>query len=42
MTDSRDIAQLLEDWEFEPGTIGVRLVSLANRDMIQMRVEMGV
>jgi hypothetical protein len=42
MTDSRDIAQLLEDWEFEPGTIGVRLVSLANRDVIQMRVEMGV
>ena len=42
MTDPKDIAQLLEDWEFKPGTIGVRLVSLANRDMIQMRVEMGV
>ena len=42
MTDPRDIAQILEDWEFKPGTIGVRLVSLASRDMIQMRVEMGV
>ena len=42
MTDPRDITHILEDWEFKPGTVGVRLVSMASRDMIQMRVEMGI
>ncbi|MEC7566610.1 MAG: UvrB/UvrC motif-containing protein [Planctomycetota bacterium] len=42
MHDSRDISQLLSDWEFEVGKIGVRLVSLGETDVIQMRVEMGI
>jgi hypothetical protein len=40
---TQDIDSVLQDWEYEPGTIQARLIEAADgRQVIQMRVELGV
>ena len=43
MSGRQDIDHLLRDWPFLTGTVSSRLVRAgANREVIQMRVDMGV
>ncbi len=43
MARRHDIDRILQEWPYEPGEIGARLVRAANgREVVQMRVEMGV
>ena len=37
-----DIDHILRKWTFDPSNVNVRLLELANREVLQMRVDMGV
>lgn len=37
-----DIDHILRKWNFDPSSVNVRLLELANREVLQMRVDMGV
>ncbi len=38
----QSIDDILHDWAFEPGEINVRLLSLSDRKVIQMRIDLGI
>jgi hypothetical protein len=38
----QSIDHILADWPFEPGEINVRLLQLADREVIQMRIDLGI
>ena len=44
MTDSRNISDILENWDYDSQSIRARLVSgqNGNTDVLQMRIEMGI
>ena len=37
-----DIDHILRKWNFDPSSVNVRLLELANREVLQMRVDMGI
>ena len=42
MDQSQDINHILADWQFDPFKINVRKISLADREVLQMRIDLGV
>jgi hypothetical protein len=39
---SQNIDGLLREWEFQPGSIQARLIDVDGRDVLQMRIELGI
>ena len=42
MTDRQDIDHILHDWEFDPIQINTRIIHVDDREVLQMRVDMGI
>jgi hypothetical protein len=40
--DQKDIDNILQQWPFDPQSVNVRMLELAQRSVLQMRVDMGV
>ena len=42
MSDRSDIDEILEQWPFDPFSVNVRQLDLPERNVLQMRVDMGL
>ncbi len=42
MDESQDINHILVDWKFDPFKINVRKIALADREVLQMRIDLGI